>query len=219
VILALDSSTAWIGVGIYDEIQGVLLQERVWRSGIDHNRQLLPAVEEALRAGGLSRHDLTAVAVARGPGTFNGVRVGVTTAKLIAYGLDLPIVGVDTLELQAASEHGLVRPILDAARGEVATALFRDGARLEDDRVTSPDELFVEPDEPTLFVGELKPEWRQRLAAIGGRATVASPAACARRPGLLAEIAAARLAHGEADDAATLTPLYLRQPHISPARR
>jgi tRNA threonylcarbamoyladenosine biosynthesis protein TsaB len=218
VILAIDSSTAWMGVGLYDEVEGVVVEERVWRGGFDHCRQLLPGVDAALHAHGMTRANVGAIAVALGPGTFNGVRVGVTTAKLIAYGLGLPIVGVDTLELHAAGVRGLVRPLLDAARGEVATALFRDGRRLEEDRVASTEELFVEPAEETLFVGELKPEWRTALERIGGRASVASPARCLRRPGVLAELAAARLARGESDDAATLAPLYLRQPHITPPR-
>src|SRR5688572_14231058 len=127
-----------MGVGLYDEIEGVVVEERVWRGGIDHCRQLLPEVDAALRAHEMTRADVGAVAVALGPGTFNGVRVGVTTAKLIAYGLGRPIVGVDTLELYAGRLRGRVRPLLDAARGEVATALFSDGRRLEDDRVASP---------------------------------------------------------------------------------
>jgi tRNA threonylcarbamoyladenosine biosynthesis protein TsaB len=218
VILAIDSSTAWMGVGLYDETEGVVVEERIWRGHTNHCRLLLPEVDAALRAHGLTRPDIGAIAVAGGPGTFNGVRVGVTTAKLIAYALGRPVVGVDTLEVHAAGLCGLVRPLLDAARGEVATALFRDGRRLEDDRIASTDELFVEPDEPTLFVGELKPAWRAALERVGGRASVATPAQCLRRPGVLAELAARRLARGESDDAKTLVPLYLRQPHITPPR-
>ena len=219
MLLAIDSSTAWVGVGLYDEVAGTIVEERVWRAGTEHGRQLMPAVDAALRAHGLGREAVGAIAVAVGPGTFNGVRVGVTTAKLLAYGLGVPIVGIDTLEVQAAVARGLVRPLLDAARGEVVTALFRDGVRVEEDRIASPEQLFEEPAEPTLFVGEMKAEWRTALEAIRGRAVVASPASCIRRPGLLAELGAARLARGEADDAATLAPVYLRQPHITPARR
>ena len=216
MILAIDSSTAWMGIGLYED--GVV-EERVWRVGSDHSRQLMPAIDAALRAHGVERASLSAVAVALGPGTFNGVRVGVTTAKLIAYGLGKPIVGVNTLEVYAAGRRGLVRPVLDAARGEVATALFRDGTRVEEDRIATPEELFVEPGEETLFVGELKAEWRQTLEAVGGRAVVATPARCLRRPGLLAELGAVRLARGESDDVAALAPVYLRQPHITPPRR
>jgi tRNA threonylcarbamoyladenosine biosynthesis protein TsaB len=211
VLLAIDSSTAWMGVGLYDELAGVVVEERIWRVDREHSLQLMPAMDAALRAHGLGRETVSGIAVAVGPGTFNGVRVGVTTAKLLSYGLGVPIAGVNTLEVHAAPFRGVVRAVLDAARGEVATALFRDGVRVEEDRIASPDELF---DEEALFVGELKPEWRERL---GDRA--ASPALCARRPGVLAELAAARLARGDADEAATLVPVYLRQPHITPPRR
>jgi tRNA threonylcarbamoyladenosine biosynthesis protein TsaB len=224
VILALDSSTAWSGVGLYDENEGVVVEERVWRTGADHGRALMPEVDRALRAHGLDRVALTAVAVALGPGTFNGVRVATTTAKLIARGLGCRLVGVDTLELTAAVALGtgmLVRPLLDAARGELATALFRAGDRLgriEADRIAAPSSLTA-PTEPTLFVGELPRAWRAELALAGGAVRLATPAQCVRRPGLLAELALDRLRRGEADDPAALAPLYLRQPHITPPRK
>jgi tRNA threonylcarbamoyladenosine biosynthesis protein TsaB len=224
VILALDSSTAWAGVGLYDENEGVLLEERIWRTGTDHCRQLMPEVDAALRAHGVARGDVAAVAVAVGPGTFNGVRVATTTGKLIAHALGRPLIGVDTLELHAAVALGtgmLVRALLDAARGEIATALFRAGARLErleEDRIALPSSLISPPAEPTLFVGELPDRWREMLRPAGERAVLATPAQCVRRPGLLAELAIERLRRGEVDDAASLAPLYLRQPHITPPR-
>jgi tRNA threonylcarbamoyladenosine biosynthesis protein TsaB len=114
----------------------------------------------------------------------------------------------------------LVRAVLDAARGELATALFRAGARLErleEDRIAEPSSLPA-PTEPTLFVGELPPAWREALGRAGGPVVLATPAQCVRRPGLLAELALERLRRGEGDDAASLAPLYLRQPHITPPR-
>ncbi|HEY3081418.1 MAG TPA: tRNA (adenosine(37)-N6)-threonylcarbamoyltransferase complex dimerization subunit type 1 TsaB [Chloroflexota bacterium] len=223
MILALDSSTAWSGVGLYDENEGVVVDERIWRTGTEHCRQLMPEIDGALRAHGVGRADLTGVAVALGPGTFNGLRVATTTAKLIAHGLGRPLVGVDTLELHAAVALGtgmLVRPLLDAARGELATALFRAGTRLErleEDRIAAPSSLPA-PTEPTLFVGELAPAWREALRQADGPVVLATPAQCVRRPGLLAELALDRLRRGEVDDAASLAPLYLRQPHITPPR-
>jgi tRNA threonylcarbamoyladenosine biosynthesis protein TsaB len=223
VILALDSSTAWAGVGLYDEGERVSLDERVWRSGAEHGRELMPEVDGALRAHGVPRDAIGAVAVAVGPGTFSGVRVATTTAKLIAHGLGRPLIGVDTLELHAAVALGtgrLVRVVLDAARGELATALFRAGQRLErleEDRIAAPSSLLAPTDEPTLFVGELPSAWRAEPPA-GEWAVLATPAQCLRRPGLLAELAAERLRRGEVDDAASLAPRYLRQPHITPPR-
>jgi len=225
VLIAIDTSTAWCGVALYDLEQGRLLEERSWRSGTDHTRQLLPEIDAAVRAQGLSARDLRGIGVAIGPGTFNGVRVAVATAKLLAQSLAIPVAGVETLELYAQPWRGsglLIRPILGAARGEVGTALWRAGPvpeRLEETRLARLDELLVRPAEPTLFVGELEPDWCARLAALGPRALVAGPDQSVRRPAALAVLAAERLARGAADPVATLAPVYLRPPHITQPRR
>src|SRR5207237_6747694 len=119
---------------LYDPGEGRVLEERSWRCGTDHSRQLLPEIDAALHAHGLTARDLTGVGVAIGPGTFNGVRVAVATAKLLAQALAISVVGVDTLELYARPWRGsgvLVRPILGASRGEIGTALWRAGPVLE----------------------------------------------------------------------------------------
>lgn len=225
MLIAIDTSTAVAGICLYDIDRSAVVDERVWQTGIRHAEQLVPQVDAALRLRGLGPADLHAIAVALGPGTFNGVRVGVATAKLLARARGLPIVGVDTLEPYAAAARGsgwLVRPLLGAARGEIATALWRAGAvlsRLEDDRIAGPHELFVEPAELTLFTGELTDEWRAALSRLGPRALVATPAQAVRRPALLAELGAERLRRGEVDDVATLAPIYLRPPHITAPRR
>ena len=225
MLIAIDGSTAWSGVALYDPDGRRLIEERSWRSGADHARQLLPEIDAAVRAQGLRAADLTGVGVAVGPGTFNGVRVAVSTAKLLAQALSIPVVGVDTLELYALAWRGsdlLVRPILGAARGEVGTALWRAGAaleRLEETRLASLDDLAVEPAERTIFVGELEPAWRARLAGLGPLARVAGPDQAIRRAGGLAVLAAERLAAGRADPVDALAPLYLRPPHITQPRR
>src|SRR5205814_4646270 len=111
---------------------------------------------------------------------------------LLAQALGIPVAGVETLELYALAWRGsglLVRPILGAARGEVGTALWRAGAeleRLEETRLAALDDLLVAPAEPTLFVGELEPAWRDRVAAQGQGAWLADPGQALRRPGALA---------------------------------
>jgi tRNA threonylcarbamoyladenosine biosynthesis protein TsaB len=225
VLIAIDSSTAWCGVALYDPAERRLLEERSWRTGADHARQLLPEIDAAVRAQGLGARDLSGVGVAVGPGTFNGVRVAVATAKLLAQALAIPVVGVETLELYALAWRGsglLVRPILGAARGEVGTALWRAGEtveRLESTRLVGLEELLVAPVEPTLFVGELEPAWRERIAALGPAARLTDPAQSPRRPGALALRAAERLDEGRADPVESLEPLYLRPPHITQPRR
>ena len=218
MLLALDTSTAYAGICLMHPATGRVVEERVWHTGIRHSEQLIPTVDAALRQHGLGPDALSAIAVAVGPGTFNGVRVAVATAKLLASARGLPLVGVDTLELYARPGM-LVRPLLSAARGEAATALFRGAERLEEDRVAGPEELFRPPAEPTLFTGELTDEWRAAIAQLGPSALLASPAEALRRSSTLAEIALGRLARGETDDHAALQAIYLRAPHITQARR
>lgn len=225
MLLGFDTSTAWAGVCLYDAERRAIVHEWMWYSGTRHNEQLLPTVDAALKWHGLAIDAISAVGVAIGPGTFNGVRVAVATAKLLARARGLPLVGVDTLEVYAAQAQGsglLVRPLLGAARAEAATALWRAGAqleRLEPDRIAAPDELFRPPGEPTLFTGELTDEWRAAIETLGPNALIATPAQAARRPSALLQLAVARLESGQPDDASTLQALYLRPPHITQTRR
>ena len=226
MLLAIDTSTAWAGICLYDRDRDEVVHEAVWRTGTGHCEQLIPTIEAALRQQRLTPAALSAVAVAVGPGTFNGVRVAVATAKLLARARGIPLVGVDTLEIYANQFGGddvLVRPMLGAARGEAATALFgrRAGVveRIEEDRIAAPATLFIEPLERALFTGELTPEWRAAVAGLGPLARAATPSEAVRRPSALAAIALARLARDEADDVAALQPIYLRPPHITRAKR
>jgi tRNA threonylcarbamoyladenosine biosynthesis protein TsaB len=225
VLIAIDTSTAWCGLALVDPSDGTVVEERAWRTGTDHVRQLRPEVDAAVRAQGLGARALTGVAVAVGPGTFNGVRVAVSTAKLLGQALAIPVVGVNTLAIYAQAWRGsglLVRPILGAARGEVGTGLWRAAdsiEQVEETRLASPDELLVPPAEPTVFVGELEPAWRARFAGLGPNALLASPAQSVRRPAALAELAAVALAAGDVPPLAELLPVYLRPPHITAPRR
>lgn len=225
MILAIDASTAWSGVALYDAAGGAVLAEHGWRTGPDHARQLLPELDAMVRGQGMTARDLTGVGVAIGPGTFNGVRVAVSTAKVLARALDVPIAGVNTLLLYVQPFRGtglLVRPMLGAARGEIGTGLWRAGARLEEvepTRLASPEDLRHPPLEPTVFVGEIEPAVRNLIAALGPTALLASPGQSVRRTAALAELAAERLAAGGHDSAAALAPIYLRPPHITTPRR
>lgn len=225
MLLTIDTSTAWSGVCLYDRASARVLAESVWRSGTAHCEQLLPTVESLLRQQGLAPTDLTAVAVANGPGTFNGVRVGVATAKLIAYGRAIPIVAIETLAIYVWAVRGwsgLVRPILSATRGEIVTGLWRGGqapVQIEPTRIAPFAEICIAPAEPTLYIGELTEVWRAALAELGPFARVASPAEAVRRPAALAEAAQVRLAQDDVDDSATLVPRYVRPPHITQPRR
>ncbi len=161
--------------------------------------------------------------MARGPGSFNGLRVGVSTAKGLAYTLGVPLVGVSSLEVEAFpyAHSGLpVCPIHNAGRGEIAVALYqtRRGrwCQLVQEHITTVDALCAQLPAKTLFCGELSESvallLRERLPR-----GVLLPGATARlrRAGFLAELGWQRIKAGDLDDPATLQPLYLRRPAIT----
>lgn len=211
MLLAIDTSTADAGVACYDGDRGVLA-ECTWRAGRDHTAQLLPQIELALRHVGCARSDIHAVAVALGPGSWSGLRVGMSVAKGFALARNMPLIGVGTLQAlayQHRTPRARVTPIIQLGRGRVAT--------LGEDALTAQNvtlaELAAAIDGPALFCGDLDAETRTALRRLlGERALFPSPAANLRRPAYLAELAWLRLSAGERDAIATLEPIYLGQP-------
>ena len=165
LILALESSAKAASAAVARD--GTLLHMEFQNSGLTHSRTLLPMAEEALRQSGLALRDLDAVAVARGPGSFTGIRIGVSAAKGLCWGADKPAIGVSTLEAMAwnavdcAPPDSLVCCAMDARRSQIYNALFRieDGAprRLTPDRAIGLDALtaeLVSTEKPIFVLGD-----------------------------------------------------------------
>ena len=129
-ILAIESSARAASCAL---LCGGRLEASAYQDvGLTHSRTLLPMVRDMLRNAGLALSDCGCVAVARGPGSFTGIRIGVAAAKGLALGAGLPCVGVSTLEamaMQAAHLPGLLLCAMDARRSEVYHALFRSDGR------------------------------------------------------------------------------------------
>lgn len=147
--LAFESSAKAASVALCRK--GELLAQYSQCSGLTHSRTLLPMAEDMLKNTELSLEDVDLLAVAHGPGSFTGIRIGVSTVKGLAWAADKPCVGVSTLEAmawQGLAAGGLVCPVMDARRGQVYNALFeiKDGRpkRLCPDRPISLDELARE---------------------------------------------------------------------------
>jgi tRNA threonylcarbamoyladenosine biosynthesis protein TsaB len=218
--LALDTSTQTASVALFRA--GRVLEEHTWWSEQNHTTELAPAVASLLARQGVGVSELQAVAVAVGPGSFNGLRVGMSFAKGMACSLGLPVIGVSTLEALAYQQlrfRGLIRPLIPAGRGELNTALFSASRgrwrRLEPDRLAALESVVAETAHRTLFCAGLLPEQAVLLREqLGKRAVIASPAACCPRAGYLAELAWQRLQAGQGIDAGVLEPIYLRRPSI-----
>jgi tRNA threonylcarbamoyl adenosine modification protein YeaZ len=203
-----------------------MLWEVSWRSEQNHTVELAPAVQLLLERCRAKASDLRAVVVAIGPGGFSALRVGLALAKGMAEALGIPIVGIGTLEVEAFPYRGVgsaVWPVLPLGRREVAWAVFqnRDGLweKTQAERVGTPDELCVAVAPPALVCGEaavsLLPLLADRQRQGVAVAKVGPPT---RHAATLALMGWERLTRGQRDDVATLQPLYLRRPSITPPR-
>ncbi len=149
LILAFESSARPASVALVRD--GKLLAQSLQVSALTHSRTLLPMCEDLLKNTGVTLAEIDAIAVAQGPGSFTGIRIGVSTVKGLCWGAEKPCIGVSTLEAMAwhgLSAGGLVCPVMDARRAQVYNALFRIGdglpVRLCPDRAISLEDLAGE---------------------------------------------------------------------------
>lgn len=163
-MLAFESSAKAASVALCKD--GALISQYFHCSGLTHSRTLLPMAEDLLKNCGLTIRDLDVIAVSHGPGSFTGVRIGVSTAKGLCWGADLPAIGVSTLEAMAynalgISEGQIICCAMDARRDQVYNALFtfENGTlcRLCPDRAIGLEELTGELEsikKPVFVVGD-----------------------------------------------------------------
>ncbi len=161
-ILAFETSAKAASVALMDENR--LLGQSYQNTGLTHSQTLLTMAEDLMKTCGCTAQDITAVAVAAGPGSFTGVRIGVAAAKGFAWGGQIPCYGVSTLEAMARSlgvYSGIVCPVMDARRSQVYNTLFRvelgKCTRIREDRAISLADLGAELqnfEEPVFLVGD-----------------------------------------------------------------
>ncbi len=220
MLLALDTSTRLAGIALYDGAAG-LVAEYNWHSANRHTIELMPQVSQMMAQAGIKPSDLEAVGVALGPGSFTGLRVALATAKGLALANGLKLFGVPTLDAVAyphQSEPAPVVAVIQAGRGRVCWAIYAHGpagwARQEEPRLSTVLEMANSILRQTVVAGELLASDQEALLQAAGRGRVAllSPALSMRRAGYLAELAWKRYAAGQADDLASLSPLYLHEP-------
>jgi tRNA threonylcarbamoyladenosine biosynthesis protein TsaB len=221
MLLAVDTSTAQIGIALYDGSQ--VLAESVWIGRQHHTTQLAPALAGLLSRTSVSMDIVSALGVALGPGSFTSLRVGLALVKGIALARKLPVIGISTMDVIAAAQPLSKIPlavVLQAGRGKLALGFYKSSKiswqAQGPARVVTVDALADEIESPTIIAGELSAEERQRLARKKVNIKLASPAQCVRRPAVLAELAWARWQAGEVDDAASLAPVYLHVAGTSP---
>ena len=212
LLLGIDSSTERASLALYDS-SGI--SELSWDAGRRQTVTLIPELSRLLELNGRRLSDLGAVAVATGPGSFNGLRVGMSVAKGLAYALRLPIVGVGTLDTVAYPHVGARAPIrafVLAGRGRAVFADFRHRTgkwvRLSELQNVPVAELARGLSERTVLAGEMPESLATELAAQP-LATVPTVALRARRASYLAEIGYQRWRAGDVDVLEALEPVYV----------
>lgn len=217
MLLAIDTSTALTSLACYDT--GGLIGECAWQSQRNHTAQLLPQLGLLLRHIERDPRDLQAVAIALGPGSWSGLRVGMSIAKGLALAGGMALIGIGTLDVLAYQHHSAtlpVYPLIRLGRDRFATAEFRVRTRLQrvgDYRNVTLVDLCAGVSSRALFCGDIDGETREQIErGLGALAVFPTPAANLRRAGYLADLAWQRWQQGERDDLAALEPMYLGEP-------
>lgn len=210
MLLALDTSTSLASIALYD---GNVVAEITWYSGRNHSVEMMSQAARLMKLRHTKPTDLQAVAAATGPGSYTGLRVGLSGAKGLALALGIPLVGVPSLDVLAEPHRWNclpVRPVLHAGRNRYATALYlpaegelrREGP-IEGLRMT---EIVSTIRSATLLCGDVG---ECREMDLPETVLLASPASSLRRAGFLAEIAWRKLRAGNIGDPAAVDAFYL----------
>ena len=221
MLLAVDTSTAQVGLAIFDGSQ--VIAEYAWRSGQRHTVELAPAISELLTRCSLTMENVRGLGVALGPGSFTSLRVGLSLVKGLAFSRHLPLIGIPTLDILAAAQPSSKLPLvvaIQAGRGRFAAGWYKSSKNGWQAKgaayVVTLEALADEVKSPSIVCGELTSEERRKIAEKADVHLV-SPAQSVRRPAVLAELAWARWLAGNVDDEASLAPIYLHMAEPVPA--
>ena len=216
-ILAIDTSTP---VGSVAIVEGAVLRaQHILNISATHNQRLLPGIDRILTDADWTLEDLDAMAVSLGPGSFTGLRIGLSVAKGLAWATGKPLAGVPTLDALAANvplAPYLIYPVLDARKGEIYTALYRMGdeqvpARLTPYMTIKPEELADLISEETVLLGDALLRYGDYLKSkLGARLHLVPPHLNVVHASSVAWLAWHKLRRGIHEDISSCTPLYVR---------
>ena len=219
--LSIDTSTRYASVALSKK--GQVTHALSWRSEQNHSVECVPAMRRIMEQAGVSPADIEAVFVAKGPGGFSALRVGVSVAKAMSMAQGIPLVAVGSLHVEAYPYLGLGRPVcavmtagkktLYAGRFEQDASPYEDGAH----QVAAPEDVAAASPEGTLFCGESLPLLAERGLPRGAATANCTPPT--RLPSALTAIAYRRLCESDIDDTESLQPTYIRGSQLDSARR
>ena len=216
MLLALDTATRMVSIALHDG--HTLIAESSWRSKNNHTVELSPAVEAMMQQAEVTPADLQSIAVLRGPGSFTGLRIGMSFAKGLAFASPstVSLISIPTLDVVAAAqphESDTLYALSQAGRSRFNAMCYHwgdDEWKAEGDPLLlTAQDLLKQLEPPVQVAGELDSVSRQLFASEGKGIILKGGAYELRRAGFLAELAICRLRAGDIDDPAMLTPLYL----------
>jgi tRNA threonylcarbamoyladenosine biosynthesis protein TsaB len=221
VELSIDTSTRYASVAVTD--QGEAWRETSWFSKQNHTVELTSTIQTMLRQAGIGLSRLDAIFVAVGPGGFSALRVGLSVAKGISEGLDIPLIGVDTLQIEASAFSAfekLICPVLGVGREQVAWGCYEmvkeRWTAIGGPEIDSVESMITRAGPRAVFCGEGAWEHRSLLRELVPESvTVLSMRPPTRHASTLGELGFKRLKEGKYGDAGQLQPLYLRRPTIT----
>lgn len=215
-ILGIDTSTSCGSIGLIDG--NSFIAEYLLDIPVTHSERLLSAIEHVLKQAGYSAQDLDGWAISLGPGSFTGLRIGVSTIKGLAFATQKPVAGVPTLDALASNISPtpyLICPILDARKGEVYTAFYHYEKhtlkRLSLDQAISPENLVKKIGEKTIFLGSGMKTYGDYLRnAIPTLAIFVPDPLNLPHGSVIARLGLEQLQRNDVLDLATFTPIYVR---------
>lgn len=219
MLLAIDTATLVSSVALAEPKK--IVAELTINNKKTHSELLMPHIEQLLAMSQFDKTDITAIAVSIGPGSFTGLRIGLATAKALAYAWRIPLVGVPTLTAQAYScpAPGVwLCPLLDAQKGNVYQALYRwESGQLQEvqsPQVTHHQDVIarlLQEKQPVLLLGEGALLFAQAIGEAGPPLYIAPPHVLISRAATVALLGQDMLAQGICHDPMTLEPLYIRR--------
>ena len=217
-VLGIDTSGYTNAVGVTDDEQ--ILADFTFEARTDSLEKIVSNIDFALKKANLQLEDIQGFGIGLGPGSWTGIRVGVTVAKILAYSTNKPVAGVPTLEVLAYNARNTpaqICPIIYAGTKDTVYSAFY---RTKNDTVTRVGEYYVgdlkglseRVKESTVFTGAEAKAYCQLIGnALGSSGIDIKAIEAAPSGAVVALLAASRLAQGESDDALSLTPLYLKE--------
>jgi tRNA threonylcarbamoyladenosine biosynthesis protein TsaB len=219
-VLGFDTSSTAATIALAEE--GRLIAEYYLNNKRNHSEKLMPLIQQMLSDCDITLNEIQGIAVAMGPGSFTGLRIGAATAKGLAFAAGIPIIGINTLDglaYNAVTFNGPICPVLNARREQVYTALFRGNGmsieRLTDYMAVEIKEILKtagETGEPVLFLGDGVPVYKDEIKNMLGKNALFAPEALTMpRASSIALLGVEGFKKGEVESPFTFTPFYLRR--------